>query len=331
MNMPRLASVLVLTLGLTFAPGASRAADLDAYLPADTEFYLAANIRQILDSPLIKEIAVKPLRDAIGDAQDVNDVLKDLGFDPFKDLDRIIVAGPSSGEADRGLIVLHGAFDVKKFQDKAADAAQNNNDVLTIHKVPLGGGATHEVYQVDVPGQDMTLYVSLASNKTVLIARGKDYVVDALKQARLKKKPVLKNKAFQAIVEKMDAKQSVSLAVLGKTLGAFEDADGLPKPLRNALASIEVIGGGVTAGKEVKIELSVATKDEQNAAAVRTALDKGVKLGLVGLALLGDEHKGLNLLLEVMKTVKVTGKGKVVSVSGTLTADVLADFFKNDE
>ena len=47
--------------------------------------------------------------------------------------------------------------------------------------------------------------------------------------------------------------------------------------------------------------------------------------------MLGDENKGLNLLVEVMKTVKVGGKAKVVSVSARLTADVLEDFFKKDE
>ena len=32
-----------------------------------------------------------------------------------------------------------------------------------------------------------------------------------------------------------------------------------------------------------------------------------------------------------MKTIKVSGKAKVVTVSGRLTADVLEDFFKKDE
>jgi hypothetical protein len=322
------AAVLTLVLAV---PAGVRAADLDPYLPADTEFYLSVNVREILDSPLVKKNALPSLRDALGSVEEVNDVLKDLGFDPFKDLDRIIVASPSSGDNDRGLIVVRGTFDVKKFQDKAADAAQNNDDVLKIHKVPLGGGVTHEVYQVDVPGQDLTLYVTLAGNKTMLVSRGKDYVVNALKQVRAKKQPVLKNKAFQALVESMDAKQSLTVAVLGKSLGALEDLQILPKGVRDALASIEAIGGGVTVGKEMKLDLAVSTKNEQSARTVRDAVDKGVKLGLVGLALLGDDRKELSLLLEVMKTVKVSGKAKVVSLSAKLTADVLDDFFKKDE
>jgi len=37
------------------------------------------------------------------------------------------------------------------------------------------------------------------------------------------------------------------------------------------------------------------------------------------------------VLLEVVKTIKVAGKGKVVSVSARLTADVLKDFFGKDD
>jgi len=121
------------------------------------------------------------------------------------------------------------------------------------------------------------------------------------------------------------------VAVLGKSLGALEDLEILPKGVRDALASIEAIGGGVTMGKEMKLDLAVSTKNEQSARTVRDAVDKGVKLGLVGLALLGDDRKELSLLLEVMKTVKVSGKAKVVSLSAKLTADVLEDFFKKDE
>ena len=68
----------------------------------------------------------------------------------------------------------------------------------------------------------------------------------------------------------------------------------MPQGLRDALAKIEVIGGGLTVGKEMKLDLAVSVKDEQSARSVRDALDKGVKLGLIGLALLGDDRKELS-------------------------------------
>ncbi len=260
MFAPRFAAVLALIL---MVPAGAHAADLDPYLPADTESFLSVNVRQLLDSPIIKKSVLGPLRNALKESQDVTDVLKDLGFDPLKDLDHIIIAGPGGAETDRGLIIVHGTFDVKKFQAKAADAAQNNDDVLKIHKVPLGGGATHEVYEVNIPGQDGALFVALASGKTLLVSPGKDYVVDSLKQSRANAKPALKSKSFQALLEKMDSKQSLSLAVPGKKLiGADDKADFLPRAVRDALAKIEVIGGGLTISEEVKFDLYFSTKDE---------------------------------------------------------------------
>jgi hypothetical protein len=327
MLAPRLAAVLTLAL---LIPAGVRAADIDTYLPADTESYLSINVRQVFGSPLLKKAALDQLRDALKGADEVNDILKDLGFDPFKDLDRIILASPNSTDTDRGLVIAHGTFDVKKFQARAADAAQNNGDALKIQKVPLGGGANHDVWEVIIPNQESSLFVALANNKTLLASPGKDYVVDAIKQSRANKKPELKNKAFQALLEKMDPKQSLSLVVLGKALSGAEKMEILPKRAREALGSIQAIGGGVTVGKEIKLEVAVSSKDEDSARDIRDAIDKSVKLGTVGLTLLSDDNKGIALVLEVLKTVKVTNKAKVVSLTARLTADAIDDFLKKD-
>src|SRR5947209_5808966 len=118
MFAPRFAVVLSLAL---LVPAGARAAELDSFLPPDTESYLSINVRQILDSPLIKKNALGHLREALKGTDEVNEILKDLGFDPFRDLDRIIVASPTSTDTDRGLVIVHGTFDVKKFQARAAD------------------------------------------------------------------------------------------------------------------------------------------------------------------------------------------------------------------
>jgi hypothetical protein len=323
----RLASVALL---LAWTPLPVWAVEIDPHVPPDTEFYLSVNVRQLLESPLIKKNALQAIKEALANAEEVNEVLKELGFDPFKDLDRVTVAGPVGKDADRGLMIVTGAFDVKKFEKRADTAAKDNADALKINKVPLGGGATHLVYEVSVPGQDQTLYVAVANNKTILASPGKDYVVDALKAARLKKKPLLKNKGFAAVVEKMELKQAVTIAAAGKALAGLADADGLPESVREAVGNIDAVAGGLSVGRELKLELAVSTKEERTAGSVRRSASKGVALALAGLALLGEERKELNLLIEVLKTVKVAGKGKVVSVSARLTADVLDDFFKKD-
>jgi hypothetical protein len=307
------------------------AAELDPFLPADTENVLMVNLRQIFDSPLVKKYALGPAQDALSGLADVNDVLKDLGFDPFKDLDRILFATPGGKEKDRGLIIVHGKFDLAKFKARGEDAAKDNADILKIHKVPLGGGAQHIVYEVIPPGEDMSLFVALPDKNTLLISGGKDYVVDALKNTRAKKKAVLKNKDVQALLEKMDLKQSIAVVGLGKSLtkgGALDDA---PAAVKDALEKIEAIAGGITIDKGVKLEMVVAATTAKDARSLKESADKSLKVALAALAVISGDNKGLAALLEVAKTIKVSNKGKVLTIKAEVSGEVIEEALKKDD
>ena len=328
MTMIRLA-IVAFALALT-PVSALRAADIDPLVPPDSQTYLSINVKSALASPLFEKQLLGPVKELLDNVSEVKDIFGDLGFDPMKDLDRILVAMPGGADTDRGLVIAHGTFDETKFEKRAKDAAENNDDVFKIHKVKLGADATATVYEVIIPGQDSSIFVALVSNKIMVASPGKDYVVDALKQHKAKKKATLKNKEFQALVENLDAKQTIAFALLGKSL-ADSLRDVIPAGFATSLEKIEAIGGGLTLTNEVKLEILVAGKDATSADSIRTTLDKGVKLGMVGLALLTEGRKDLEILLEVVKTIKIGGKGKVVSVSAKLTADVLKDFFEKEK
>ena len=317
-------------LALTPLAGTVRAADIDPLVPPDTESYLAINVKSAVGSPLFEQQLLGPLKDVLGDVPELKAITADLGFDPLKDVHRLLIAMAGGNDTDRGLLIAHGTFDRTKFEKKAKDAARDNADALKVHTVKLGADATASVWEVIVPGQDSSVFVALVSEKILVASPGKDYVVDALKRHLAKKKAALKNREFQALVENLDARQTVSFAVLGKSLAAGV-GDALPANLTDSLKKIDAIGGGLTVTNEVKLDVLVASRDAASAESVRTTLDKGVKLGMVGLALLTEGRKELEVLLEVVKTVKVGGKGKVVAVSARLTADVLKDFFEKDD
>ena len=321
--------IALFAVALTPFAGTLRAADIDPLVPPDTESYLAINVKSAIGSPLFEQQLLGPLKDALGEVPELKAIAGDLGFDPLKDIHRVLIAMAGGNDTDRGLLIAHGTFDVAKFEKKAKDAAKDNADAFKIHKVKRGA-ATSTVWEVIVPGQDNSTFIALVSDKILVASPGKDYVVDALEQHRSKKKATLKNKEFQALVENLDARQTVSFAVLGKSLAAAL-GDALPAGFTDSLKKIDAIGGGLTISNEVKLDVLVASKDATSAESVRTTLDKGVKLGMIGLALLTEGRKELEVLLEVVKTVKVGGKGKVVALSARLTADVLKDFFEKDE
>lgn len=324
----RCAAVL---LALVAVASPLRAAELDPYLPADTETYVSVNLRQILDSSVVKKQLLPTVKELLGGTDEFKDFFKDLGIDPFKNLNRLVIATPSGGESDRGLFILHGAFDPDKIKKKLDALAKDNDNTVKVHKAPLGGGVTHVIYEVAIPTSDTKLFVAAASKTTVLASPGKDYIIDALKQVKAKKKPVLKSKTFQALLEKMDTKQAISLAVPGKTLSSALGSDTLPKFIANVLDDIDAIGGGITVGTEIKMDLALASKNEKAAGSAKKTLETGLQLAVTGLTLLDSEKKEMKLMLEVLKNIKVSGKGKVVSMSAKITADVLKDALGSDD
>jgi hypothetical protein len=165
----------LLLLAFTAVPG--RAADIDKFVPEDSEVIATFNVRQLLDSAVVKKIGLDRAKDALKNIEEATDVLKALDFDPFKDLDQVITASPGGNAEDKGLIIAHGKFDVAKFKAKAEEVAKTNGDVLKIHK-----SGANQIYEVKIQAeQDVTLFVAIASKDTILASPGKDYVVDALK------------------------------------------------------------------------------------------------------------------------------------------------------
>jgi hypothetical protein len=324
----RIAVAALSLTALALASAPLSAAPLDVHVPPDTEMLVTVNVRQIVDSPLFKKHALGPAKDALKDLSDVEDILKDLGFDPFKNLDRIIAASPGG---DKGLLIVHGKFDLAKFKAKGDDAARDNPDILKIHKIGDGGGGQFTVYEVVLPtDDDDSIFVSIPNDRTMLVSSGKDDVVEALKRGKGKKKATLKNKDFQALVEKMSSKQSVSVAALGKALkgGALDEA---PKMVKNLVEKVEAVGGGITFGNDVRLELLVSTKTERDAKELRDGTNNGLKLALAALLVLSEDRKDLEALADMLKTIRITAKGKVVTFRARVSGELIQGALKKEE
>src|SRR5439155_24882163 len=102
----------------------------DRYLPADTEVVVTWNVRQVLGSQLVKKNGLEQLRDLIKSQEEVEALLKELNLDPLKDIDKVLVAAPASGEQDKGLVIVHGRFNLDKFKARADKAAKDNKEIF---------------------------------------------------------------------------------------------------------------------------------------------------------------------------------------------------------
>src|SRR5688572_14834748 len=170
----RLAMTACLAL---LAPAAVRAADLDPHLPPDTERYLNVDVKQIVASPVGKKLGKERLAELLPYLPETSALLKELGIDALKDVDRIQLAAPKSNEGDKGLTILTGRFDEAKMKKKAED-----DEAFEVQEVKLDDRSKHTLYRVKKVGKG--LYVAVVGNKTLLASGGKEYVVAALKQAR---------------------------------------------------------------------------------------------------------------------------------------------------
>src|SRR5207302_6181163 len=105
-------------------------AEVDKYLPEDTEIVVVINAEQLFDAPVVRKHALKPLRELIQKSEAITDILDDLDFDPFQDLTSITVAVTMLGSEAKGLIILHGDFDETLFAEKAEEVAKEMGDVF---------------------------------------------------------------------------------------------------------------------------------------------------------------------------------------------------------
>jgi len=136
---------------------------------------------------------------------------------------------------------------------------------------------------------------------------------------------------MQALLEKMDPRQSISMAVLSSALTKGTLLDDAPKMVKDTLDKLEAIGGGITVTDDIKLQVAGAAKTQRGAQELKSAADTGLKAGLVGLTLAGSDNKALAAALEVLKTVKVSSRGKVIAISARLSSEVIGDALNKDD
>jgi hypothetical protein len=308
--------------GVVLAVVPIRAGEVDKYLPDDTAMVISVNVKQIVESELFKKNVEAKAREALKNQDELQDALKELGFDPFTDIERVIAARPASAEQDRGLVIVHGKFDLDKFQAKAEKIAKDQPDLLKVHKVANGAGGKSLVYEVALGEQGPPVFVALPNKSTLLVSPGKDYVVDALK----KDKPSLKNKDIAGLLERMNDKQGVSVAVVGEAL-----IEGASPEVKDLFSRVDAVGGGVTIGDEIKIEVAVAAKSADDAKAIKDQLNAGLKQARLTLAALAfADSKQIDALLDVVNSIKASVKEKTVLIKGAVSPEAVENALKKD-
>ena len=235
-----------------------------------------------------------------------------LGFDPFQDLHRVVLAG-SGGAPDQALVLLHGRFDVRKFTDLAEKAAGQEPNF----KIVKESGYT--LYEIQTPrGQVEQVYAAIIDEGTIAVGPSKSLVIDTLDKKAGKKQSAQK-KDLQSLLDKFDATQSLSLVILSSSFQA------VPVP---ELEKISHITGGVTLTDEVKAEIVVSAQNAADAKELgekmRNALNQGK--GLIALAAGNDRR--FAPLSDFIGGVTINNKDAAIVVRGRVTKEMIEELMK---
>jgi len=325
--MTRLSRTLMgaaLVLGLTTT---ARAAEPDKLLPPDTDTVAVVNFRQIIESDIIKKYALEQIKQLL-DGQDAKQILTDLGLDPLKDVEKVVIGSVETqykkDMQPKFLIVVHGKFDPAKLYKTAEARAKADGNKFSMVK----DGDT-VMFKFQQSEGETAVYGTVVNEKTVVAASEKKLITEALKAADANK-PAAVKKELAALIAKLDDKASIAVAGLLK--GKLDEVKlpaggGLPVKLdglEKAIQTIETMALTIKIGTDVNLDLSLGMKDENAAGDMRNALDdlfRDLKPLVQGL---GEFEPRAKPLSDVLASVKITSKNKDVTLSGKVTNDNIA-------
>jgi hypothetical protein len=305
------------------------AADLK-YLPGDTEILVTVNLRQILDSAVVKgqKDAFRKITDlatnALKENEEAERYLKATGIDLFRDIHRVTVAHPGGHDETAVFLIIEGNFDPDKFYGVAADAAKDHGDVLTISQ-----SGKHKIIDVAPPNGKPAVIVMVDKN-TVLVASTKVRITDALARAEGVKKTSLK-KELKALLKATNAKQSISAVATGAALARLT----AKAPVPNADQALEVLkaldglSGAITIDKDVQFQLGIAARDENTAMQLAQQANVGLLLAKGLAAQQAKKNADLLPLVDVANTLRATAQGNSLFLRGQITVENIDKLIKS--
>jgi len=304
-----------LAVVLTGAP-AVRASEPDKLLPADADTTIFFNVRQLLDSDIMKKYALAEMKKALEGAEPQK-VLRELGLDPFKDVERVIIAGSGKDQSDiKGLVIVRGKFDPDKLYKAAEAYSKKEGDKFSMLK-----DGNNVMFKIQ-PDNGNPVYATVVDEGAVVLGTEKKLITTAVAAAAGNKKPTV-NKDLAVLIGRMDDKATMWVAAVTKG-----KLDNLPIPggpggpgadFQKHLPNMESITFTLRVTADVAIDLGIGMKDEGSADDFHKVIDDGISQLKGLLALAGGGDPKAKAVSDVVRGIKTGVKGKSVTISAKMT------------
>jgi hypothetical protein len=332
----------LLAAGLLGAAPPAPAADADRYLPHDTNLVLILNVKQVRSWPPFQRQYKEQLEKLL-EQEPARQILKGTSFDPLKDLDRVVIAEAKSSTPVRksgesapvrggpSFLLLEGRFDRAKLRARAAKAAR-----AMPKRFQLSRMRGMEVLVVNGPAGEVN--VALLDEHTLMISSVKLQADEALGRAASKSKAGgPEAREVKDWLAKADAKAALRLlatatagAVQTRTTATATSGDGktdtiytdVKQTTFKELGISEVHGKLLLADDGIELEGRLAAADRAKAEDLAGKMNRGLEEMIRDGGRQASPDPVGRVVVEVCKTVKVTAKGKEVTVKGRAAADV---------
>lgn len=257
------------------------AAEVDKYLPNHSEFVLFVNVRQVIDSPLIKKYLLDQARSAFdSDGFKPRQIFQAMQLDPFKDITSLTLAGPGFPDFDKSLLVVRGKFDLNTIATVADTEAQRAPDTLKIHKQ-----GDFAVYEFPSPrDRSVPWFLCFLDKQTAVLSPSRPAVTDAIAKKNGKRETTL-SKEMQSLLDRVDSRRNLWL--VGRASESLKNELGSTAQTKKLVGSLRNVSGGATIGEGLRANLMIEFGDPRVVGEVRKFLI-GIQ-SLVELAVLGGE------------------------------------------
>lgn len=315
MNLNRRLWIGVLVVGALLAPTFAPAAEVDKLLPDNTSAVLVINVRQMIDSDLARKFNFVPeVEKFIKDSPFINP-LERVGLDPLKDITSISIAMADVGELripgnKRGLLIVHGNFDLAKLHD-LADEIMKQDENLKFTKLD-----NIRIYQA----VDQEIFWAFLGKQFLVVSASKGYVIEAIAKNADRQTTSLA-RGMEELVAGQKGKPSIWFATLiSDDLKKQVPDDGPPKQI---IDKVDSISAGLSLTNDIKVNLRVRMSDVNLATQLRLMLDQIKEKAGADLVANQELQHIAAQLREVLDSVKFSLDAGLVNIEIVVPGEVL--------
>lgn len=294
------------------------------YLPPNAEVAITVNLKQILESPLLKDkkdlvdLAKGFIKGKLEESP-AKEYLDKAGFDIFRDLHSITVTSDGSKDPNNAFIAIEGKFDAEKLVQVAKDAARDAGDKLKVSKV-----GNVNIFEISPKEDEKTIYAGLINDSLLVAAPSREGLNATIARVNGGRAAGIKP-ALKKLLETTNAKQSFSFVASGDGLAKLaESAPQQPGGQFGAmLQSLDGVAFSITLTKDISFQLAGTAVDEESAKNMAKQANAGLTLGKLFVGNKAKEDENFQTAADVINSLKISTQGTNVVLRGVITQENL--------